>query len=324
MAEPIRVRISPVRYGPSVSAEARTSFWASLRETERHSNQSIEEFEATLTHQFGPALRNRLIQAVREEVSEFEKGLFGVEFSAEIWRFLDHELHFMRHEKGWPSAWSDPIVKYFDLRQHALTEVPKFRASLDRLAAAAAVRFSTRIRGYGSLDLELLVGSAERLSEVFDENFDAFRVFLDCFIPLAFADVFTSEFAGQMRYEVSPPTALQKAFRKKPSQPVKQPSTATADEPHSAAATPHREALRKAEWIWRLANGSLLVPLILALIVLYFGLRELSSLRTTQYDALKPILEHQMQLLREDRERMAADHVAAMHGRISPASQPSP
>jgi hypothetical protein len=87
-----------------------------------------------------------------------------------------------------------------------------------------------------------------------------------------------------------------------------------SDVAHTTEATPKQaapstesrlsDAARKAEWVWRLANGSLLVPVILALIVLYFGIKELSSFRNAQYEALKPILEHHMLLLKEDRERM--------------------
>lgn len=324
MAEIVRIRVTNRRQGPGIPSEARSSFWAPLRETKEYSNQTIEDFESTLVHQFGSALRNHLIESVREEVAEFEKGLLGVEFSREFWRFFDHEFHFMRREKGWTNGWTDPIVKYFEVRQHALDEVPQFRVMLEKLTAAAAVRFSARIRGYGSLDLEVSVGAFERLAQVFDDNFDSFRVFLDCFVPQAFADVFNAEFASQLSYDIDASGSLESAFKRAVSTRAKSVSTSSGSiSPAQPPVTQH-EALKKAEWLWRLANGSLLIPFLLALAVLYFGFREFSSLRTAQYEALKPILEHQLQLLKEDRERLAADHATIIQRQPGAASQPSP
>ena len=65
-------------------------------------------------------------------------------------------------------------------------------------------------------------------------------------------------------------------------------------------------ARERAEWIWRLANGSLLIPVLIALAVMFYGMRLLFEIRSSQFNALQPILQHQLELLKEDRLRMAA------------------
>lgn len=74
--------------------------------------------------------------------------------------------------------------------------------------------------------------------------------------------------------------------------------------PPTANVTPSTPARERAEWLWRLANGSLLVPFLLALVVMYYGVAMLKDVRGLQNEALKPVLEHQLKLLEEDRRRM--------------------
>lgn len=57
--------------------------------------------------------------------------------------------------------------------------------------------------------------------------------------------------------------------------------------------------------MWRVANGSLLLPVLLALLVMRYGFRALSQIHESHLAALQPVLEHQAALLKEDRERLA-------------------
>lgn len=63
-------------------------------------------------------------------------------------------------------------------------------------------------------------------------------------------------------------------------------------------------ALAKREWLSGIANASLVIPFALALAVIYFAFKELSLLRAEQKELYKPIIEQQMLLLKEDRERL--------------------
>ena len=60
----------------------------------------------------------------------------------------------------------------------------------------------------------------------------------------------------------------------------------------------------RAEWLWKLANGSLLVPVLIALFVMFYAIRELAAIRQQQLMLLKPLLDHTVELLKEDRARI--------------------
>jgi hypothetical protein len=52
---------------------------------------------------------------------------------------------------------------------------------------------------------------------------------------------------------------------------------------------------------------------------MYEGMSILKEIRASQYDAMKPILEHQLKLLEEDRRRLFKEPVAAQ----APSSAPT-
>ena len=118
-------------------------------------------------------------------------------------------------------------------------------------------------------------------------------------MPPALAGVFDEDFADRFEFTVSNPTSLERAFEEGARhRPVPSPIGAA---PHQTGAIP--ASRERAEWLWRLANGSLLIPFLLSILVMYFGLRMLTDIRNTQSEALKPVIEHQLELLKEDRAR---------------------
>jgi hypothetical protein len=80
--------------------------------------------------------------------------------------------------------------------------------------------------------------------------------------------------------------------------------------------------MERAEYMWRIANGSLLLPVLLALAVLYYVGTEMSSLRNIQMEALKPILDQQMELLKEDRERIKELQASPVQSQKGQADSP--
>ena len=185
-----------------------------------------------------------------------------------------------------------------------IKDIPALKQAVEKIAFISRITFIARIESYGSLNLNLIPSSLEKLSQIFDNEFENFQVFLEAFVPKSFGDVFTNDFADSMKFDIVVPSSTRQAFdipinndelSRPTSQEVQQMTPTTQAKSESA---------QKAEWLWKLANGSLLIPLILALAVLYFGFKELSSYRNAQYEAVKPILEHQLKLLQEDRERM--------------------
>ncbi len=295
-AEPIRIRITQRDREPT-SGNPREDFWSVVR-GQSDSNQTIAGFEAKLCREFGPEPRRALLSELTAPLRTLDSELFPGSLSdLEHWMF--RFINGPSSEREWfRYQFADVFSRLLEQRLQLMRESPGLRSVQERLAAAAAVTFSTRIAGYSSLGLDLSAGSFTHLAKAFDNDFDSFRVFLEAFVPVAFAGVFSEDSAARFDFAVSVPASAEQAFRVASAAPQATPATAPSSPANPAAA---RE---RAEWLWRLANGSLLIPVLLVLLVMYQGMKMLTEIRAAQHDAVKPILEHQLKLLEEDRQRL--------------------
>lgn len=301
-SDAIRIRITPRESSPD-QGDPRAAFWtAARRETEF--NQTIASSEAKLCRRFGIELRRNLLRELAEPLRNFDAELFRGPFGdVEHWMFRFMDRPSSERDKDTYQV-VEAFSRLLEQRQEALRESPSLRSVQERLAAAAGITFSTRIAGYSSLNLDLSAGSFTQLAKAFENDFDSFRVFLEAFVPVAFADVFAQDNADRLDFSVTVPASAEHAFR---AAAIPTPSPQVeALAPSTAAGSPST-ARERAEWLWRLANGSLLIPVVLALLVLYQGMKMLSDIRASQYEALKPILEHHLKLLEEDRHRLLRD-----------------
>lgn len=307
----IRIRIA-AREEPQFNMELspREAFWRPLRsKDDSYSERTVASLESQVCQQFGDRLRNAMAEGIKQSLRDVEKAAYGRELENMVDE-IRHSMHYWhrRKEPDWPHYSMEPLGRLVDFRQQMLRDFPEMRASLQQLLLLSQITFSTKIQSYGSLELGITPSSISKLAEVFSNEFETFQVLLDAFVPKAFGGVFTSQFAEGMTYQVTVPSTCRDAFTvAKNSITDETPPTQTQDTPEPTSQYSNSrltDAAKKAEWVWRLANGSLLIPVILALLVLYFGVKELAAFRNSQYEALKPILEHHMLLLKEDRERM--------------------
>ena len=289
-SDPIRIRIT-VRESGSTLGNAREDFWNGIRE-EYESERTIASLEAKLRREFGTDLRRIMLREFAEPFRAIDSNVFG--FDREI---LRDRMQFKMERNN--DQFDETIFRLLEQKQQLLRESPSLRNATERLVAAAGITFSARIAGYSSLVLDLFAEPFKLVASAFENDFDSFRVFLEVFAPVAFADVFTVSTANKLDFEVHIPISTEKAFRKvaieAPDSQVVQAS------PQTGVGSRGRE---RAEWIWKVANGSLLIPVLLALLVVYYGLQTLNDMSTAQYEAVKPTLEHQLKLLEEDRKRL--------------------
>lgn len=300
MPDAIRIRVTrrvPVP-GPR---DPREAFWAKSEQTS-DDNRSIANSEAKLRRRFGIELRNALLRHLGEPLRELDKEFFPGSL-LEFERLAFDYMSGASSESGqYRYQFIEAYSRLLEQRQQVLRESPGLRSVQERMAAAAGVSFSTRIAGYSSLNLDLLVGSIKQVARAFDDDFDSLRVFLEMFVPEAYARVFDVDHADSLDFAITIPTTVEHAFRSAAQGPVPQGAAVPLGAGGTAVAQRDR-----AEWLWRLANGSLLVPVLLALVVLYQGMKMLEDIRGSQHEMLMPILEHQLKLLQEDRLRMGRD-----------------
>ena len=312
--QPIRIRLVP-REPVRNQENAREAFWRAIRRSDNQ-EQEISVSEGKLCREFGPALREMLIRELSEPLRSIEDTMFHREI-----RDFEHILFAFsqgpKSERGLDQAQAlDAFTRLLEQRQKGFQDIPALRNIQEKLAVASSVTFSIRIAGYSSLNLDLSVGSLQKIAKVFENDFDSFRVFLEAFIPKTFANVFRQDEANRVKFEVDIPETYKQAFNRDNS---KENAIVPLSTNNSSAGDNQVNTSReRAEWLWRLANGSLLIPLILALAVMYYGMSMFENIRVSQNDALKPLLEHQLKLLEEDRKRIFKD------SSVTPASTSSP
>jgi len=312
--DPIRLRVTPREARPGQEREPRESFWVVAR-GESDSNESVDGLEAKLCREFGAELRNALLREISEPLRTLDSELFPGslrDFEHWMFRFMDGP----RPEREWYRyQYAEMFSRLMEQRQQVLRDSPSLRRVQERLAVAAGITFSTKLAGYSSLNLDLVPSSIKQVAAAFENDFDSFRVFLEAFVPVAFAGVFSESSADRFSFAVTVPASAERAFREAVTEQQ-------APAPVTAVAGIQTSARDRAEWLWRLANGSLLIPVLLALLVMYQGMKMLGEIRTAQYEALKPVLEHQLKLLEEDRLRFTRE-TALSPQEPAAASQPA-
>ena len=293
-SDPIRIRIT-VRESGRTPGNPREDFWTSVTGSE--SNEAIASREAKLCREFGTIFRDILLKelgnpfrTINNELDSVERGMF---------RFMDPPFPM---KEGDNSQFSEIFSRVLEHRQQRVRESPTLQSAQERLAAAAGITFSTRITGYSSLDLALMVGPFNLLARAFENDVDGFRVFLEAFIPPAFGEALSEYTLENCHFKIDIPESVETAFH---ASSIDARSTRVA--PPASQPGGGSQARERAEWIWQVANGSLLLPVLLALVVLAYGLQILNDMRSTQYDVLTPILDHQLKLLEEDRLRLLQD-----------------
>lgn len=312
--EPIRIRLIP-RVPFSESRNPREAFWRSIG----HENGDFDSLERKLCRELGPALRRLLVEHLSGTLRDADKTFFRGDFrDLEHFLFLYFDRHFKEQDLQQGQA-LEILARLLEQRQQIIWESPGLRAIREKFAAAGQITFSVRIVGYSSIILDLLVGSLKKVAEVFDNDFDSFRVFLEAFVPQACAGVFSYSDAERLDCEVWIPDSFAKAFATA-SPPAAELSQALPKQ--LASGQPPSAAREKAEWLWKLANGSLLLPVVLSIVVLYLGMSMLHEIGKSQNEMMKPIFEHQMRLLEEDRRRLFKEPVPVPSP--APATSASP
>ncbi len=193
-SDAIRIRITPREPVP-VQRDPREAFWAAAR-PESESNETIAGSEAKLRREFGIELRRGLLRELAEPLHTLDSELFPGslrDFEHWMFRFRDGPSSDRTYSYQFVEAFS----RLLEQRQQVLRDSPSLRSVQERLAAAAGITFATRIVGYASLNLEVSTGSIKQLAKAFENDFDSFRVFLEAFVPVAFAGVFTEENADK-------------------------------------------------------------------------------------------------------------------------------
>ena len=306
--DPIRIRISLRGVESRSIGGSQKDFWASAG-AHPESSQALASLETKLCDNLATVLQASLVEHFRRPLWVVRDGLTKAP-QHPLYRLL-RALSPDTENTELPKTLARMVREDDELREilagmareddKVLRESPELRAATERLAAVAGVVFSVRIAGYSSLDLMLEPSPIALLLKAFDHNFGDLRVFLEAFLPPALRHDVRPSITHPVDVTVTIPPSIQKECRAQANVPPVPRAGVPAPQPNTASQSVARQ---RAELVWGLANGSLLLPVLLALLVLYFGIGILKNISMAQQTAMQPILEHHLKLLEEDRRRL--------------------
>jgi len=152
----------------------------------------------------------------------------------------------------------------------------------------------------------LVIEPVEKLVNLFDSNFEYFHTFFDTFLPSAFVaslarnreDNVTNIFLDHrdFNFNATASDELKAAFTPKQEESTGTSVTIAASQDEASLPPPKTVSaditkMEKAQWYWKVANFSLVVPVILALLVLYHSCQKIDDVVKTQNEALKNVTE---------------------------------
>jgi len=209
-SDTIRIRITP-REPASGEKNPREAFWLAVG-LDRNQHETSARAEAKLSREFGLKLRGALLHELAEPLRTLDSELFPGslrDFERWMFRYIEGPRS-DRESYGYQFA--EVFSRVLEQRQQVLRESSSLRRVQERLAEAAGIAFSTRIAGYSSLNLDLSTGSFKQVANAFEKDFDSSRVFLEAFVPVAFAEVFSEESADKLEFAVTIPRSVEQAF----------------------------------------------------------------------------------------------------------------
>jgi hypothetical protein len=286
--------------------QSRDSFWSEIDARARlPKGTPPDAAEALLRRRLPYLLKQALVSTYEDSLEEIEKDL------SREYEFLAHQRPHREHNDD--KHYAEVLQKVIDFRHQAYATSAPLRRARDKRSIAKQIFFAVSDIRYSSLAFGLDIGPVSKLVELFERDFDALQVFLNAFVPQAFENTFGHEFSDLHQFDVRVSETVRRSF-----------VTSDLSELHGDTRTGGAELAgsavgsARAAWLWRLANGSLLIPVILGLLVMVYAVRELAAIQRARNEMMQPLLQHYMELLKEDRLRFRQERPPA------PTSAPAP
>ena len=164
---------------------------------------------------------------------------------------------------------------------------------LEQVYHLGLVIFRPHIIAYGSLDFSVEIAGIDHLAKLFDGNFEIFASFLSGYLPQAFASSLQPWTLVPLEFEITPGRALRRSFKIHS-------ESSTKDETSAESASFDA----KARWLWLITNGSLVVPVLLSLGVLYVAARGLSDDRALLSQRMESVAKSQDAVIADQSQRL--------------------
>lgn len=278
-----------------------------LKDDKRYSSVRDAFWVPLLNYNVPEDRRETKIEAVSDHIESLIIDEMGRNLSSEFSRYIIPELASIEYTLL--GEYYDKIKpeKFANLRLEFIREFPVYKNLFDKKLNASQVSFRFEVLSYSSLEISLFIGALTKAVDLFGSNFDLFKNFVEIYLPVSCVrtlkdypkkgwrfSIDDEEYIKQMEFDFEYPKSIKNMFISSngKSNPEKIDISMKKYKRDNANKVETKDS-EKAEFIWKIVNSTLLIPVILSLIVLYFAYDNMSKTRDAQIKALNPIIEYQ-------------------------------
>ncbi|MCT8338568.1 hypothetical protein MG296_00750 [Flavobacteriaceae bacterium TK19130] len=292
----VKVRIVPTDISDR-ELNTRNSFWRFISERIEKENNYPERLEYNFKKNFARELKQSLRNKLQNELREVERN-YSVDFRSS---FLgEYFYRFNKRSEKNESVYFDDFVnglaKLQELKNSYIKDNIEYQELLTKNILATQIEFGIGNIRYASLGFDLIVEPFEKAAQIFDNNYELFRIFLDQYIPESFRSslsIYNDNFP--ISISIDYPADFRNEFESR-----------NIDNVQMAASNGNRNKMNskldKAKWAWTLTNTSLVVPVILALVVLYLTFNKFEIIEKNRQYTFKEINVERDKLLKNYQE----------------------
>lgn len=256
----------------------------------RDNYNTADKCENFIRQRFAAKLKENILEDLDRQLRGYEQNIFERDY----YRFLEDFRFGRRSEKPeqeieYIRALTALIEKNSELRKTLYSENPDYQKLVSKRLIASQFSFAVKDVRYASLEFDLILQPAQKVIDFCDNNFEYLKVFLGGFIAETFREEFsdyndrvpfdTSVFIDKSVYQNAVPTMTN-------ANPSNQPNSGTSK-------------LDKAKWYWTLANGSLLIPVLISIFLLYTYQSKLDNIQSASDKKVDNILQNQDKLIKQ-------------------------
>lgn len=293
----IRVRIIPTGVHEG-ELNAKESFWKFVSEKIKKEVESPEKLENVFKTNFPDKIKQRLTGKFRKNFTDINN------FYHETYDAFTRSLFFDKiNRRKIDEINEDKFFNFLIESQRFKGETfgnnKIFQEVLTKYSLSEGIEFSVENISYSSLNFDLGLAPAGKAIELFDKHFDLFCIFFEKYIPICFLESIGASdgllpISASFEYSQELKSEFDKTDERKSNSLV-----------YQSLAGPNGDGEFKensrniAKWAWKISNFSLVLPVLLGIILLYFAYSFINQVESNRQKNYKYIFQRQDTIMDE-------------------------
>ncbi|GAB4023684.1 hypothetical protein GCM10028808_74660 [Spirosoma migulaei] len=328
MKATVKITISH-KGGIGKSTDNEVDFWTAVKELSYYKTDFIDTYERVLRDKLNYKLKEAIIYKTQNEFNNASRGSEYFIYENLIENYYEERQTKIKNLRNNKQSDNEPENNLRDSIEIAekLVDLTKKRDAFlssnffigdlyKKMRLAQQLEFSVNNIRYGSLLFDLSIEPAQKALEFFDNNFDYMQVFLEGYIASTFSEIFNID---TINFETNVNAQATGLF----------PAITTTQS--TTAANKTTNTMDKAKWTWALVNGSFIIPLAIAVYLVFSYQSKLEKIQELQDKRTNMILASQDQLIKQFSEQLKRSDLIVerivddfFKPKASPLSKPNP